>query len=118
MTWGSSPDLAQRVLVMYGGYIIEEAPVKESVRQPTASLHHRACWAACPALDSTTHQRLFSIEGMPPVLFEETTYLSICTTLQVCDGTLLERKSRPWRRLLPNIAWPAGWIPKPGVSRS
>ena len=33
--------LAQRVLVMYGGYIIEEAPVKELIRQPDASLHAR-----------------------------------------------------------------------------
>ena len=32
--------LAQRVLVMYGGFIIEEASVNESVRQPHPSIYN------------------------------------------------------------------------------
>ena len=32
--------LAHRVGVMYAGYIIEEAPVKELYSEPSASLYH------------------------------------------------------------------------------
>jgi len=62
--------LAQRVMVMYGGLIIEEAPVKElyaNVSHPyTVGLI-----GSLPRLDETDRQRLFSIEGMPPVLYQK-----------------------------------------------
>ena len=40
--------LAQRVLVMYGGFIIEEAPVKELYANPNTPIR-LVCWAACRA---------------------------------------------------------------------
>ena len=62
--------LAQRVMVMYGGLIIEEAPVKELY----ANISHPytvGLIGSLPRLDETDRQRLFSIEGMPPVLYQK-----------------------------------------------
>ena len=64
--------LAQRVMVMYGGFIVEEAPVKELY----ANISHPytvGLIGSLPRLDETVRQRLFSIEGMPPVLFNKPT---------------------------------------------
>ena len=61
--------LARRVSVMYGGYLIEEAGVKELYANP----HHPytiGLLGSLPRLDRKKHQRLFSIEGAPPVLYE------------------------------------------------
>jgi oligopeptide transport system ATP-binding protein len=62
--------LARRVSVMYGGYLIEEAGVKELYANP----HHPytiGLLGSLPRLDRKKHQRLFSIEGAPPVLYEQ-----------------------------------------------
>jgi oligopeptide transport system ATP-binding protein len=61
--------LAQRVLVMYGGYIVEEAPVKSLYASPQHP-YTIGLLGSLPRLDSKTHQRLFSIEGSPPVLYD------------------------------------------------
>ena len=64
--------LAQRVIVMYGGFIVEEAPVKELY----ANISHPytvGLIGSLPRLDETVRQRLFSIEGMPPVLYNKPT---------------------------------------------
>ena len=64
--------LAQRVIVMYGGFIVEEAPVKELY----ANISHPytvGLIGSLPRVDETVRQRLFSIEGMPPVLLNKPT---------------------------------------------
>ncbi len=62
--------LAQRVIVMYAGYIIEEAPVKELYGNPihpyTMGLLH-----SLPRLDSRERRRLTDIPGLPPLLLEK-----------------------------------------------
>ncbi len=60
--------LAQRVLVMYGGCLVEEALVKDLYASPTHP-YTIGLIGSLPRLDSKTHQRLFSIEGSPPVLY-------------------------------------------------
>ena len=40
--------LAERVVVMYAGYIVEEAPVKELYGDPTPSLHPGPAGVAAP----------------------------------------------------------------------
>ncbi len=64
--------LAQRVAVMYGGYIIEHAPVKELFANP---LHPYTLGliGSLPRLDQRK-ERLDSIDGLPPVLYEEPGY--------------------------------------------
>jgi oligopeptide transport system ATP-binding protein len=62
--------LAQRVIVMYGGYIIEEAPVKELY----SNLQHPytiGLMGSLPRVDEEGHHRLVSIDGQPPVLYEK-----------------------------------------------
>ncbi len=62
--------LAQRVIVMYGGYIIEEAPVNELYANP---LHPYTIGliGSLPRVDGKEPERLASIEGLPPILFEK-----------------------------------------------
>lgn len=65
--------LAQRVAVMYAGYIIEEAPVKELYAHPQHP-YTIGLLGSLPRMDETSHRRLVSIDGLPPVLMEKPTY--------------------------------------------
>jgi oligopeptide transport system ATP-binding protein len=62
--------LAKRVVVMYGGYFIEEASVKELYANPRHP-YTLGLLGSMPRLDATEHHRLVSIDGIPPVLYEE-----------------------------------------------
>lgn len=59
--------MVDKVIVMYSGYIIEQAPVEDLYERPlhpyTLGLLH-----AIPTLDQRNQERLASIEGMPPDL--------------------------------------------------
>lgn len=60
--------LADRVLVMYGGEIVEEAPVKELYAQPRHP-YTQGLLGSLPRLDERT--KLVSIKGQPPSLYQE-----------------------------------------------
>jgi len=62
--------LAMQVIVMYGGCIIESAPVQELYAHPCHP-YTIGLLGSLPRLDSQTHQRLYSIDGLPSVLFEK-----------------------------------------------
>jgi oligopeptide transport system ATP-binding protein len=62
--------LAQRVIVMYGGYIIEEAPVKELYSNPSHP-YTIGLLGSLPRVDDQSRSRLYSIEGSPPVLYNK-----------------------------------------------
>ena len=62
--------LAHRVIVMYGGYIIEEALVKELYSNPSHP-YTIGLLGSLPRVDDSTHSRLYSIDGLPPILFEK-----------------------------------------------
>jgi oligopeptide transport system ATP-binding protein len=62
--------LAQRVLVMYGGYIIEEAPVNELFANPEHP-YTIGLLGSLPRVDEKERTKLFSIEGQPPVLYQK-----------------------------------------------
>jgi len=64
--------LADRVAVMYAGYIIEEASVKELYSNPCHP-YTLGLLGSLPRMDEQERRRLISIEGMPPVLFEKPT---------------------------------------------
>jgi len=59
--------LAKRVIVMYAGFIIEEAPVKELYSDPRHP-YTLGLLGSLPRVDETAHRRLVSIEGLPPDL--------------------------------------------------
>jgi len=65
--------LADRVAVMYAGYIIEEAPVKELYRNPRHP-YTTGLLRSLPRVDKTAQHRLVSIDGLPPVLYEDPAY--------------------------------------------
>lgn len=60
--------LAQRVLVMYGGSIIEESPVKELYRSPRHP-YTSGLLGSLPRITEGPRRTLASIDGRPPVLF-------------------------------------------------
>ncbi|MDF0598224.1 ABC transporter ATP-binding protein [Psychromarinibacter halotolerans] len=59
--------IADRVMVMYGGQIVEHAPVKELFGNPQHP-YTRALLGTVPAMHGTREARLRVIEGQPPVL--------------------------------------------------
>ena len=61
--------LADRVLVMYGGLIIEEAPTKSLYDNPTHP-YTIGLMESLPRTDRQRARRLTSIDGIPPVLME------------------------------------------------
>lgn len=62
--------LAQRVIVMYGGYIIEEAPVRELYTNPQHP-YTIGLLGSLPRVDERKQSKLYSIEGLPPVLYQK-----------------------------------------------
>jgi len=62
--------LAERVNVMYAGYIVESAKVKDIYVHPQHP-YTLGLLNSLPRLDKDEKKRLVSIEGVPPVLFKK-----------------------------------------------
>jgi oligopeptide transport system ATP-binding protein len=58
---------ADRVIVMYGGRVVETAPAKQLYSNPSHP-YTRGLLASIPRLDGDTRKRLVPIEGQPPNL--------------------------------------------------
>lgn len=69
---GVVANIAHRVIVMYGGYIIEEANVKDLYADPRHP-YTLGLLGSLPLIHEEVHKKLFSIEGMPPVLYQKPT---------------------------------------------
>ncbi len=67
---GVVASLAQRVVVMYGGFIIEEAPVRELYASPEHP-YTIGLLGSLPRVDEQERGKLYSIEGQPPVLYHK-----------------------------------------------
>lgn len=65
--------LAHRVNVMYGGYIIETAPVKSLYAEPQHP-YTLGLLGSLPRMDESEYRRLSSIDGLPPTLLEKPSY--------------------------------------------
>ena len=65
--------LAQRVLVMYGGYVIEEAAVLDLYSNPMHP-YTVGLLGSLPAVAEQKRHKLYSIEGLPPVLYEKAVF--------------------------------------------
>jgi oligopeptide transport system ATP-binding protein len=65
--------LAQRVIVMYGGFFIEEAPVIDLYKHPQHP-YTLGLLGSLPRLDYDQRERLTTIEGHPPVLYKTPNY--------------------------------------------
>jgi len=64
--------LAERVMVMYGGYIIEQAQVKDLYADPQHP-YTIGLLGSLPRVDEKGRHQLASIEGLPPVLYSKPT---------------------------------------------
>ena len=64
---GTVAGLADRVLIMYAGRVMEEAPVRDLYRSPRHP-YSRALLRSIPRLDGGRSPTLHAIEGMPPDL--------------------------------------------------
>lgn len=62
--------LADRVNVMYAGFVVEEAKRKSLYANPQHP-YTIGLLQSLPRIDDTGHRRLASIEGLPPVLLEK-----------------------------------------------
>ena len=62
--------LAQRVIVMYAGYIVEEGSVKSIYSKPQHP-YTIGLMGSLPKLTSKKKEKLVSIDGLPPVLLEK-----------------------------------------------
>ena len=61
--------LAERVIVMYAGYIVERASVKDVYGDPRHP-YTIGLLGSLPRLDETRKRRLFSMRGLPPDLID------------------------------------------------
>lgn len=64
--------MAKRVNVMYGGYIVESAPVKDLYKNPQHP-YTLGLLGSLPHMSEDQGHRLTSIEGIPPVYYSEPT---------------------------------------------
>ena len=78
--------LADRVMVMYGGLVVEEVPAVELYINPQHP-YTIALLSSLPRVDEMGHRRLASIDGLPPVLLEKPTW---CPVAPRC-GFVIER---------------------------
>lgn len=67
---GVVASIANRVAVMYGGFIIEEAPVRHLYSSPMHP-YTIGLLQSLPQIQEKGRKRLFSIEGMPPTLYQK-----------------------------------------------
>ncbi len=73
--------IADRVMVMYGGQIVEQAPVRELFANPQHP-YTRALLKTIPAISGPREARLKVIEGQPPIL---TTAPAACPFRARCE---------------------------------
>lgn len=67
---GIVASIAHRVNVMYGGFIIEESPIRDLYAHPSHP-YTIGLLGSLPQIHEQRRQRLYSIEGMPPMLYQK-----------------------------------------------
>ena len=85
--------IADRVMVMYGGQVVEHAPVKELFANPQHP-YPRALLTTIPKISGDRARRLTVIKGQPPILGDAPT---ACPFLDRCDVAIARcaRKNPP-----------------------
>ncbi|MFN3282484.1 MAG: oligopeptide/dipeptide ABC transporter ATP-binding protein, partial [Tabrizicola sp.] len=73
--------IADRVMVMYGGQVVEQAPVRELFANPQHP-YTRALLQTIPRITGDREARLKVIEGQPPIL---TAPLTACPFRARCE---------------------------------
>jgi oligopeptide/dipeptide ABC transporter ATP-binding protein len=105
---GVVADIAERVLVMYAGFIVEEALVDDLYEDPRHP-YTQALLAALPRVDRRRDRRLLSIPGAPPNLLVEP---KGCPFAARCERVFDRCRSEmpPLIQVAPNHHQAACWI--------
>ena len=74
--------LVDRVLVMYGGFVVEQAPVKALYARPQHP--YTQALLGCIPRAGQWAQRLTNIAGSPPEGLEQPLGLPVCGALRLC----------------------------------
>jgi len=107
--------LAERMLVMYAGYIVEKGPVKKIYANPQHP-YTIGLLGSLPKLTADKKEKLVSIDGLPPVLLEKPEY---CPFAPRCPYVL----EHCWNENPPLLEvgrnqWAACWVnPETGKER-
>ena len=89
--------IADRVMVMYGGQIVEQAPVKDLFANPQHP-YTRALLKTIPSISGQREERLQVIEGQPPII---TATPTACSFRDRCDYAFDRcRVENPQRRAI------------------
>ena len=88
--------IADRVMVMYGGQVVEQAPVKDLFANPQHP-YTRALLKTIPSLTGERDARLQVIEGQPPIMTGRPDRLPVPRPLRPCALTAATREN-PQRR--------------------
>jgi oligopeptide/dipeptide ABC transporter ATP-binding protein len=99
---GVVAETCDRVAVMYGGRVVESAPVTELFARPRHP-YTQALLASVPRLDAPPGERLPSIAGQPPDLFSIPTG---CPFRPRCPDARAECEAMPG----PHIFGPEQWV--------
>ena len=112
--WPSSVDhprpgvvagMADRVMVMYGGFVVERAAVERALRQPAAPLHPGAAASRCPRVDEEVRGERPSspsIQGQDPpnLLSQPRCLVPVRAALPLRLSSAATRRTRCSRRKL------------------
>ncbi len=85
--------MAQRLIVMYAGFIVEEAPVKDLYSNPRHP-YTIGLLGSLPRVDEVEHRRLTSIDGLPPDLLDKP---AMCQFAPRCTYAI----DRCWKEIPP-----------------
>lgn len=85
---GVAAGLSQKVIVMYGGQIVEKAEVEELFEHPSHP-YTLGLLNSLPRVDILEKQRLVSIDGTPPILYDVPKY---CPFNDRCKFASREKK--------------------------
>ena len=100
--------LADRLIVMYGGFIIEEAPIKEIYANPRHP-YTRALLAAAPELDPTIRTEVSALQGDPPSPIHIPSGCSsrwrwICSLCSTCGCSAIRGATERYRMQAPRAS--------------
>ena len=90
--------LADRVIVMYAGFIVEEAAGQGPVRPIPRHPYTLGLLGSLPRLDAARAHRLISIEGLPPDLIDLPKGCPFLCPLQVTGSNAARPRIRSWSR--------------------
>jgi oligopeptide transport system ATP-binding protein len=89
--------IADRVMVMYGGQVVEHAPVKDLFSNPQHP-YTRALLRTVPSLSGPRSDRLRVIKGQPPIMMEAP---DACPFRDRCDHVMdICQRENPQRRAI------------------